>query len=147
MHAVESTKYQDFLLLRLHMVLEYPSDLKYQDSHEYVRLDGDIATIGISAFAVDQLGDIVFLELPEVGDAITKGESFGTIESVKAVENLYAAVSGTVVECNDAIVEAPEQLADDPYSEGWLLKVKITDPSELDDTMSADEYQAQVEGE
>ncbi|PIG91523.1 glycine cleavage system protein GcvH [Gloeocapsopsis sp. IPPAS B-1203] len=129
------------------MVLEYPSDLKYQDSHEYVRLDGDIATIGISAFAVDQLGDIVFLELPEVGDAITKGESFGTIESVKAVENLYAAVSGTVVECNDAIVEAPEQLADDPYSEGWLLKVKITDPSELDDTMSADEYQAQVEGE
>jgi len=147
MDAVENTKYQDFLLLRLHMVLEYPSDLKYQDSHEYVRLDGDIATIGISAFAVDQLGDIVFLELPEVGDAITKGESFGTIESVKAVENLYAAVSGTVVECNDAIVEAPEQLADDPYGEGWLLKVKITDPSELDDTMSADEYQAQVEGE
>ncbi|MBE9191117.1 glycine cleavage system protein GcvH [Gloeocapsopsis crepidinum LEGE 06123] len=129
------------------MALEYPSDLKYQDSHEYVRLDGDIATIGISAFAVDQLGDIVFLELPEVGDAITKGESFGTIESVKAVENLYAAVSGTVVECNDAIVEAPEQLADDPYGESWLLKVKITDPSELDDTMSADEYQAQVEGE
>ncbi len=147
MHAVESTKYQNFLLLRLHMALEYPSDLKYQDSHEYVRLDGDIATIGISAFAVDQLGDIVFLELPEVGDAITKGESFGTIESVKAVENLYAAVSGTVVECNDAIVEAPEQLADDPYGESWLLKVKITDPSELDDTMSADEYQAQVEGE
>jgi glycine cleavage system H protein len=129
------------------MALEYPSDLKYQDSHEYVRLDGDIATIGISAFAVDQLGDIVFLELPEVGDALTKGESFGTIESVKAVENLYAAVSGTVVERNDAIVEAPEQLADDPYGEGWLLKVRITDSSELDDAMSADEYQAQVEGE
>lgn len=129
------------------MALEYPSDLKYQDSHEYVRLDGDIATIGISAFAVDQLGDIVFLELPEVGDALTKGESFGTIESVKAVENLYAAVSGTVVERNDDIVEAPEQLADDPYGEGWLLKVRITDSSELDDTMSADEYQAQVEGE
>ncbi|OKH22703.1 glycine cleavage system protein GcvH [Chroogloeocystis siderophila] len=129
------------------MALEYPSDLKYQDSHEYVRLDGDIATIGISAFAVDQLGDIVFLELPEVGDALIKGESFGTIESVKAVENLYAAVSGTVVERNDAIVEAPEQLADDPYGEGWLLKVRITDSSELDDAMSADEYQAQVEGE
>jgi glycine cleavage system H protein len=128
------------------MALEYPSDLKYQDSHEYVRLDGDIATIGISAFAVDQLGDIVFLELPEVGDAITKGESFGTVESVKAVENLYAAVSGTVIECNDDIVEAPEQLADDPYGEGWLLKVRITDSSELDDAMSADEYQAQVEG-
>lgn len=129
------------------MALEYPSDLKYQDSHEYVRLDGEIATIGISAFAVDQLGDIVFLELPEIGDALTKGESFGTIESVKAVENLYAAVSGTVIERNDAIVEAPEQLADDPYGEGWLLKVRINEPSELDDTMSADEYQAQVEGE
>ncbi|MUL38544.1 glycine cleavage system protein GcvH [Gloeocapsopsis dulcis] len=129
------------------MALEYPSDLKYQDSHEYVRLDGEIATIGISAFAVDQLGDIVFLELPEIGDALTKGESFGTIESVKAVENLYAAISGTVIERNDAIVEAPEQLADDPYGEGWLLKVRINELSELDDTMSADEYQAQVEGE
>lgn len=128
------------------MALEYPSDLKYQDSHEYVRLDGDIATIGISAFAVDQLGDIVFLELPEVNDAIAKGESFGTIESVKAVENLYAAVSGTVIERNEAMIEAPEQIADDPYGEGWLLKVQVSDPSELDDVMSADEYQAQVEG-
>ncbi len=79
------------------MALEYPNDLKYLDSHEYVRLDGEIATIGISAFAVDQLGDIVFLELPEVGDALTKGETFGTVESVKAVENLYSAVTGTVV--------------------------------------------------
>lgn len=128
------------------MALEYPSDLKYQDSHEYVRLDGDIATIGISAFAVDQLGDIVFLELPEVDDAIAKGESFGTIESVKAVESLYAAVSGTVIERNEAMIEAPEQIANDPYKEGWLLKVQVSDPSELDDALSADAYQAQVEG-
>lgn len=128
------------------MALEYPSDLKYQDSHEYVRLDGDIATIGISAFAVDQLGDIVFLELPEVDEAIAKGESFGTVESVKAVESLYAAVSGTVVERNDAMIDAPEKLADDPYGEGWLLKVQISDASELDQAMSADEYQAKVEG-
>ena len=129
------------------MDLEYPSDLKYLDSHEYVRLEGEIATIGISAFAVDQLGDIVFLELPEIGDAITKGESFGSVESVKAVENLYPAVSGTVIERNEAIVDAPEQLAEDPYGEGWLLKLRVNDPSEIDDAMSADEYRAQVEGE
>ncbi len=129
------------------MSVEYPNDLKYLDSHEYVRMDGEIATIGISAFAIDQLGDIVFLELPEVGDALVKGESLGTVESVKAVENLYAAVSGTVVERNDAMVESPEQLAEDPYGEGWLLKVRVNDPSEVDDALSADEYRSQVEGE
>lgn len=129
------------------MSLEYPNDLKYLDSHEYVRLDGEIATIGISAFAVDQLGDIVFLELPEIGDALKKGESFGSVESVKAVEDMYAAVSGTVIERNEAVIEAPEQVAEDPYGEGWLLKVRVNDPSEADDALSADEYRAQVEGE
>ena len=129
------------------MSLEYPSDLKYLDSHEYVRLDGDIATIGISAFAVDQLGDIVFLELPEVGDAVTKGETFGSVESVKAVEDLYSAVTGTVIERNDTVVDSPEQVASDPYGEGWLLKVRVDDPSQADDALSADEYRAQVEGE
>lgn len=129
------------------MDLEYPSDLKYLDSHEYVRLEGEIATIGISAFAVDQLGDIVFLELPEVGDVVTKGESFGTVESVKAVEDLYPAISGTVIERNEDMIEAPEQLAEDPYGEGWLLKLRVNDPSEVDDALSADEYRAQVEGE
>jgi glycine cleavage system H protein len=129
------------------MALEYPNDLKYLDSHEYVRMDGDIATIGISAFAVDQLGDIVFLELPEVNDTVTKGETFGSVESVKAVEDLYSAVTGTVIECNDAVVESPEKAAEDPYGEGWLLKVRVNDPSELDDVLSADEYRAQVEGE
>jgi glycine cleavage system H protein len=129
------------------MTLEYPDDLKYLDSHEYVRLDGEIATIGISAFAVDQLGDIVFLELPEVGDAVTKEESFGSVESVKAVEDLNSPVTGTVIERNEAMVESPEQLAEDPYGEGWLLKVRLNDSSELDDALSADEYRAQVEGE
>lgn len=129
------------------MDLEYPNDLKYLDSHEYVRLDGEIATIGISAFAIDQLGDIVFLELPEVGDVITKGENFGTVESVKAVENLYPPVTGTVIERNEAMLESPEQLAEDPYIEGWLLKVRVNDPSDADDALSADEYRAQVEGE
>ncbi|MDF5712902.1 MAG: glycine cleavage system protein GcvH [Rhizonema sp. NSF051] len=126
---------------------EYPSDLKYLDTHEYVRLEGEIATIGISAFAVDQLGDIVFLELPEVSDALIKGESFGTIESVKAVEDLKSPVSGTVIERNDAMIEAPEQVAEDPYGEGWLLKVRVNDLSDTDDIMTADEYSAQVEGE
>lgn len=129
------------------MTLEYPSDLKYLDTHEYARLDGEIATIGITAFAIDQLGDIVFLELPDMGDAIERGEKFGTIESVKAVEDLNAPVSGTVIEINSALLDAPEQIGDDPYGEGWLLKVRIDDDIDLEDTLSADEYREQVEGE
>ncbi|MFM2064828.1 MAG: hypothetical protein RLZZ507_4499 [Cyanobacteriota bacterium] len=125
---------------------EYPQDLRYLDSHEYVRLDGEIATIGITQFAVEQLGDIVFLELPEIGDAISKGERFGNIESVKAVEELNAPVSGTVIERNEAMLESPELVADDPYREGWFIKVRVDDLSEIDDTMTADEYSAQVEG-
>jgi len=129
------------------MAFEYPDDLKYLDTHEYVRLDGDIATVGITAFAVDQLGDIVFLELPEIGAALSKGESFGTIESVKAVEDLNSAITGTVVERNEAMIESPEQIGEDPYGDGWLLKVRIDDASELDDALSAGEYRALVEGE
>lgn len=129
------------------MALQYPDDLKYLDTHEYVRLEGEIATIGISAFAVDQLGDIVFLELPEVGAALEKGEAFGTVESVKAVEDLKAPVTGTVVERNDDIVESPENLADDPYGGGWLLKVRVKDFGDTDDALSAEAYRQQVEGE
>lgn len=131
------------------MELEYPDDLKYLDSHEYVRLDGEIATIGISAFAIDQLGDLVFLELPEAGDAIAVGQSFGTVESVKAVEDLYPPISGTVIERNEAMIESPELIADDPYGEGWLLKIRLENP-DLDssaDLLSANEYRAQVEGD
>ena len=130
------------------MDLEYPEDLKYLDTHEYVRLEGEIATIGISAFAIDQLGDIVFLELPEVNDEVEVGESFGTIESVKAVEDLYPPVSGTVIDRNEALIETPEMIAEDPYGEGWLLKVRVDNPDdELEDTLSAPEYRAQAEGE
>lgn len=130
------------------MELEYPEDLRYLDSHEYIRLDGEIATIGISEFALDQLGDLVFLELPEVGDSLEVGESFGNIESVKAVEELYPPVSGTVIERNEAMLESPELIADDPYGDGWLLKVRVENPDdELDDTLSAAEYRAHVEGE
>lgn len=130
------------------MELEYPEDLKYLDTHEYIRLDGEIATIGVSSFAIDQLGDLVFLELPEVGDALEVGESFGSIESVKAVEDLYPPVSGTVVERNEAMIESPELIAEDPYGEGWLIKIRVENPDdEIPDALSASEYRAQVEGE
>lgn len=129
------------------MGFEYPEDLKYLDTHEYVRLDGEIATLGISEFAVDQLGDIVFLELPEVGDALEKGETFGSIESVKAVEDMYAPISGTVIERNEAMVNSPELISEDPYGEGWFLKLRINDADDLNDALSANEYRAQVEGE
>jgi len=129
------------------MALEYPNDLKYLDSHEYVRVEGDTATIGISAFAVDQLGDIVFVELPDIDETLEKGETFGTVESVKAVEDMYAPVSGKVIEQNTAVVDAPETIVEDPYGAGWLLKVQLSNPEEANDTLSADEYRAKVEGE
>jgi len=129
------------------MALTYPDDLKYLDTHEYIRLEGEIATIGISAFAVDQLGDIVFLDLPEVGAGLEKGEAFGTVESVKAVEDLKAPISGTVLERNDAIIESPENLAEDPYGAGWLLKVRVNNASEVDDALSVEAYRQMVEGE
>ncbi|MBE7381457.1 MAG: glycine cleavage system protein GcvH [Leptolyngbya sp. SIO1E4] len=130
------------------MALEYPDDLKYLDTHEYARIDEDegVVTVGISAFAIDQLGDIVFLELPEVGDTVEKGETFGTVESVKAVEDLKSPVTGDVLECNDALTDAPEQMADDPYGDAWLIKIKAEDLEDLDDALSADEYREQVEG-
>ncbi|MEH2126106.1 MULTISPECIES: glycine cleavage system protein GcvH [unclassified Nostoc] len=129
------------------MSFEYPQDFRYLDSHEYVRIDGEIATIGITEFAVQELGDIVFLELPEIGDALTRGENFGTIESVKAVEELNSPVTGTVIERNEALISSPEEVSEDPYGEGWFLKVRVNDPGEVEDALTADEYRAQVEGE
>ena len=131
------------------MTLEFPDDLKYYETHEYMRMDGEIATIGISAYAVDQLGDIVFIDLPEVGHYIEKEKSFGTIESVKAAEDLKAPITGTVIERNEEILEEAEKLSEDPYIEGWLLKLRVKDPDKLDedDFYSADDYRALVEGE
>lgn len=130
------------------MALEYPDNLKYLDTHEYARVDEEagIVTVGISAFAVDQLGDIVFLELPEAGDAVEKGETFGTVESVKAVEDLKSPLTGEVLERNDPLLDAPEQIADDPYGDAWLIKVKAERLEDLDDALSAEDYKAQVEG-
>lgn len=129
------------------MSLEFPQDLRYSDSHEYVRLDGEIATIGITEFAVNELGQVVFVELPEIGDLATKGDELGTIESVKAVGTLYAPITGTVVELNEAIIDDPEAISDDPYGEGWLLKLRVNDPDEVEDALTADEYRALVSGE
>lgn len=128
------------------MSLEYPQDLRYLDSHEYVRLDDDIATIGVTQYALNQMGDIVFLDLLEVGVAVAKGDSLGTIESVKAVETLNSPVSGTVIERNQPLIDAPEDIIDDTYGAGWLLKVRLDD-LEIEDTLTADEYSALVEGD
>ena len=128
------------------MSLKYPDNLRYVDTHEYVSLAADIAKIGVSAFAVDQLGDIVFVELPEVGEMITKGSAFGSIESVKAVEDLKAPISGKVIKRNDKAIDAPEIISTDPYTTGWLLEVQVADVSELEGTFSATEYRVKVEG-
>lgn len=130
------------------MAFEYPEDLKYLDTHEYARVDEEenLVTVGITAFAIDQLGDIVFLDLPDVGDSVEKGERFGNVESVKAVEELKSPINGEVLERNDALIDAPEQIGDDPYGDGWLIKVKVESFDDLDDAMSATEYKEQVEG-
>lgn len=130
------------------MSFEYPENLKYLDSHEYARIDGDIVTIGITAFAVDQLGDIVFVELPEEGESVTQMEIFGNVESVKAVEELVSPVSGVVIEQNTEILDTPEKIAESPYEDGWFLKVKL-DSTDVDESnfLSAQDYGNKVEGD
>jgi glycine cleavage system H protein len=124
--------------------LNIPEDLQYTKSHEWVRIEGDTATIGITDHAQDELGDIVFVELPEEGDAFDAGESFGTVESVKAVSDLYAPVGGEVVEVNTALEDAPENINEDPYGEGWIVKLRTTDEADL---LSPEEYEKVVEEE
>jgi glycine cleavage system H protein len=127
------------------MALSFPDDRRYADSHETVRPEGELARLGLSAFAVDQLGDIVFVELPEVGATIDQGQSFGTVESVKAVEELVAPISATVEARNEAVLASPEELQSDPYGEGWLLVVKPTEPTQLEGLMDAASYAAKVQ--
>ena len=124
-----------------------PSELKYTKEHEWVRVDGDTGTIGITDYAQDQLGDIVFVELPAVGAAISAAQKFGEIESVKAVSELFAPVSGEVTEANDGLADSPELVNDDPYGDGWLVKVRLSAAAELDGLLSADEYEAFIEAE
>jgi glycine cleavage system H protein len=126
------------------MSFNIPDDRRYMESHEYAARDGDTVRVGISDFAQDELGDVVFVELPEVGDEVTHDEAFGVVESIKAVSDMYAPVSGEVTAVNEALFDAPELVNDDPYGDGWMLEIEMSDESELDDLLAADEYEAQV---
>jgi len=124
--------------------MEFPEDLKYSKEHEWVLVEGGVATVGITDYAQDQLGDIVFVELPAVGDKVSKEDAFGVVESVKAVSDIYAPVSGKVVEVNDDLPENPEMLNEDPYGDGWIIKIEMNDHEELQDLMTAAEYEEYV---
>src|SRR5580698_2930200 len=121
-------------------MMEAPPGLKYSKEHEWVATEESVATIGITDHAQEQLGEIVYIELPSVGEKISKDDPFGVVESVKAVSDIYAPVSGTVVEVNEDLPESPETVNEDPYGDGWLIKVKVSDPDDFDDLMDPDEY-------
>lgn len=125
---------------------EIPEDLAFSEEHEWISVDSDIATIGITDYAQSQLGDIVFVELPEVGAELKKGESMGTVEAVKTVEDIYAPVSGEVVEANQDLEDNADMVNDDPYGAGWIVKIRMEDPSELDDALSATDYRDHIDG-
>jgi glycine cleavage system H protein len=125
----------------------YPEDRRYTKEHEWIRLEGDRGTVGITEYAQEQLGDVVFLELPEVGRKIAPGEVFGTVESVKAVSELYSPVAGEVVEVNSALVQKPEVVNSDPHGAAWMMKVELADPAAVAGLMDARAYQAYVESE
>jgi glycine cleavage system H protein len=126
------------------MAFDFPAQFRYADSHEYAHAEGELVRIGLSAFAVDQLGDIVFVDLPEVGSSLSRGSSFGTVESVKAVEEMYAPVGGEVVERNESVLASPEELQNDPHGKGWLLAVRATDAAQLQELMDAATYSSKV---
>ncbi len=124
-----------------------PVELKYAATHEWVRVEGDIAVVGITDHAQDALGDLVYVELPEVGDTVKAGDEAGVVESVKAASDIYAPVTGEVVAINEELGDAPETVNQNPYTDGWMYKIKLADPAELDDLLDADGYNAAVEAE
>ncbi|MFB6354741.1 MAG: glycine cleavage system protein GcvH [Halobacteriales archaeon] len=126
------------------MSYDTPDDRRYLESHEWVRADGETARVGISDFAQDELGDVVFVELPAVGDELAAEEAFGVIESIKAVSDLYAPVSGTVTAVNEALEQEPELVNESPYGDGWLLELELADPDELDELLTAEAYADQI---
>jgi glycine cleavage system H protein len=123
----------------------YPSELKYHPEHDWARVEGDVATCGITWYAQEQLGEVVFFDPPEVGATITKDEPYAEVESVKAVSDVIAPLSGEIVEVNEALGSGPEAVNDDPYGEGWRVKIRLSDPSQVDDLLDADAYQASLE--
>jgi len=127
--------------------LNLPEDVRYAKDHEWVRIEGDKARIGISDYAQDQLGDIVFVELPEVGSKLSKGDEFGTVESVKAVSELYMPVGGEVVSVNNGLEDAPEKVNNAPYTDGWMVEIAPEDPSEADSLMDRAAYLKMIEGQ
>ena len=126
--------------------LSFPDDFRYSESHEWVKADGDKVKIGITDYAQDQLGDIVFVEMPEVGATFEKGAEFGTVESVKAVSELYIPIAGEVVAVNAALEDAPELINNSPYTDGWMIQVKPDDPSEIESLMTRDAYLDSLQG-
>ena len=126
--------------------LSFPEDVRYAESHEWVKVSGDSVKVGITDYAQDQLGDIVFVELPEVGESFEKGSEFGTVESVKAVSELYMPVGGEIVAINEALEDAPELINHTPFSDGWMIEVKPEDSSEVDALMDKDAYLATLKG-
>jgi glycine cleavage system H protein len=125
----------------------YPSDLRYDKEHEWIRIEGDVVVIGISDFAQDQLGEVVYVDLPAVGDTVNAGDTFGEVESVKSVSELFSPVTGEVVKVNDQLDGAPESINEDAYGAGWMIEVKLADPLELDGLMSSGDYQAFIASE
>lgn len=125
--------------------MDFPDDLKYTEDHEWVLVEDELVTVGITDFAQDSLGDIVFVELPEIGTMLVAGKPFGVVESVKAVSDIYAPISGEVVEVNDELPDSPETINTSPYEDGWMIKIKPSDSSQLDELLDADEYAEFVE--
>lgn len=127
--------------------MEFPEDLKYTEEHEWALLEGDLVTIGITDFAQEQLGDVVFVELPEVGERVEAGKAFGVVESVKAVSDVYAPITGEIVEVNGDLPDAPETVNNSPYEDGWMVRIKPDNASDLDEMMDAAAYQEFIEEE
>lgn len=125
----------------------YPEDLKYMESHEWVRCEDDIAIVGITFYAQQEIQDVVYVELPKVGTIVEQKKEFGVIESVKSAFDLYAPVSGEIIEINEDLEDAPELVNEDPYGKGWMIKIQMTNPDELNNLMAAEEYQAMIEAE
>ena len=124
--------------------MSYPKDLKYTKDHEWVRLEGDVATVGVTDFAQSELGDIVYVEVETVGESLDSEETFGTVEAVKTVSDLFMPVGGEILEFNESLESEPELVNQDPYGDGWMIKVKISDASEVDALMDADAYEASL---
>ena len=122
----------------------YPDDLKYHPEHDWARVDGDVATLGITWYAQDQLGEVVFFDPPEVSATLTKDSPYAEVESVKAVSDVIAPLSGEIVEVNEALKDSPEQINEDPYGEGWLVRVRLSDTSELDSLLDSESYQSSL---